>query len=160
MPLQLNTLAGGSVTINAASTPGTYTLNVPAVNGTLITSADVNSITGGMIASNTITSSSLNLNVIPLGVGQTWQNVYASRSAGVTYTNTTGRPIFVAVYGSTSPSNGQSMGLSVDGITVSYCFFAYASNQFSATVNGVVPPGSTYSVSVGSTSIATWSELR
>ena len=31
------------------------------------------------------------------GVGQSWQNVTGSRSTGVTYTNNTGRPIFVIV---------------------------------------------------------------
>lgn len=31
------------------------------------------------------------------GVGQSWQNVTGSRSTGVTYTNTTGKPIFVIV---------------------------------------------------------------
>ncbi|MDN4149811.1 hypothetical protein QYE80_32880, partial [Pseudomonas tohonis] len=33
-----------------------------------------------------------------LGYAQTWQSVTGSRALGVTYTNSTGRPIFVSIY--------------------------------------------------------------
>ena len=32
-----------------------------------------------------------------IGVGQTWQDVTASRVAGITYTNSTGKPISVSI---------------------------------------------------------------
>ena len=35
------------------------------------------------------------------GKGQTWQNVAASRSKGVTYTNSTARPIAINIYSRT-----------------------------------------------------------
>ncbi len=37
-------------------------------------------------------------NAVGIGIGQTWQDLTASRTIGVTYTNTTGKPIFVALY--------------------------------------------------------------
>lgn len=36
-------------------------------------------------------------NSYDIGVGQTWQNVTASRAFGVTYTNTTGKPIVLMI---------------------------------------------------------------
>ena len=95
-----------------------------------------------------------------IGVGQTWTNVAGSRSAGTTYTNSTGKPIMVAAYSSSSPSNGQGIVLTISGITVGYGYFAYATNQFVNTVYGIVPDGATYVVTVSSTSIAGWVELR
>ena len=98
------------------------------------------------------------VNNLSLGIGQTWQVV--TRVAGTTYTNTTGKPIMVSVLSSTSPSNAQSILLTIGGITVSQGFLAISSQQFVSTVCGIVPNGSTYVVTVSATTISTWSELR
>lgn len=49
------------------------------------------------ITNAAVTQAKLASAVVPLGVGQSWNNVTSSRSEGVTYTNTTGRPILVNV---------------------------------------------------------------
>lgn len=79
-----------------------------------------------------------------LGVGQTWQNVKASRSVGVTYTNTIGRPIMVAI-------DTSAVSVIVDGLEL-VSSAAYGA-QF------IVPVGSTYSVPTGGV-IEKWLELR
>lgn len=50
-----------------------------------------------------------------LGVGQAWQNVAASRTAGVSYQNTTGKPIMVVVGGSWNGADATPLEVSSDG---------------------------------------------
>lgn len=85
-----------------------------------------------------------------LGVGQTWQDVKASRAANTNYTNTTGRPIQVNI--TTADANARS--LTVGGVVASYTNSTYGGNYF---VTAIVPPGSTYSYSG---TFSNWAELR
>jgi len=93
-----------------------------------------------------------------LGIGQTWQNVKASRAFGVTYTNTTANPIFVslAVFG----NNGGSMAtMYVNGIWVGET--GGATLALRDQLSAVVPAGSTYLVTNNSNAtIDAWAELR
>lgn len=57
MPIKLISGGGGSLTVTPASTSSNYTLTVPAVTANVITSGDVGTITGSMIAANTISPS-------------------------------------------------------------------------------------------------------
>lgn len=59
MGIKLNSSAGGSVEINPPSTASTFTLTAPAVTGTIITNSDSGTVTGTMIAANTITASNM-----------------------------------------------------------------------------------------------------
>ncbi len=97
----------------------------------------------------------------PIGYGQTWQNLTSSRSFGVTYTNTTGRPIFVAVYAAGSPNDG-AFKVTVDGLDLgTQGFGAIASGVSYATITFLVPPSSSYSASnVVGASMISWRELR
>lgn len=102
-----------------------------------------------------------------LGYGQTWQDVSASRSigvnltAGTTYTNSTAKPIQVAL----SPvlANGSAyVQLTVGGVVVARSNNTNSvANQY-AFVSAIVPPGATYSATTNSTSVTTnvWTELR
>lgn len=96
-----------------------------------------------------------------LGNGQTWQSVKAARSLGVTYYNTTGRPIMVAV-ALHAVAARNTISIAVDGVVVSGSA-AYAPAMFTAT-SAVVPPGSAYVVSHSDSaampSIGNWVELR
>jgi hypothetical protein len=95
-----------------------------------------------------------------IGLQQTWQNVTASRAYATTYTNTTGRPIFIVVGTSASSLNG-SLGITIDGVMVNGG--NSAPNGGGVTVSCLIPPGSTYSVSVTGGSVAAlanWQELR
>ena len=96
-----------------------------------------------------------------IGVGQTWQNVTSSRAAGVTYTNTTGKPIYISVSGGGQPQNG-TMSLTVDGVLLGLQGFqSIASGRSNATMTAIVPNGSTYRAdNYSGWSLVSWAELR
>ena len=87
-----------------------------------------------------------------LGVGQTWQNVTASRSAGVTYTNTTGKPIMVFL--GTGETRSSTVGYNSSAVIyVDNIIVASATNNNLNVASGgvpvssaqtIVPSGSTY----------------
>ena len=87
-----------------------------------------------------------------LGYGQTWQSLTGSRALGVTYYNTTGKPILVSigVSGSIAP-----VTLTV-GTTASY---AQPGNSTISTLFAIVPPGGSY-ICTYAGSLTQWSELR
>ncbi len=94
-----------------------------------------------------------------LGVGQAWQDVKASRVAGVTYTNSTGKPIFVVITGRNTSAQGRAF---VDGAPIAG-FTQVSSGSILSSVSIIVPDGSTYSVAsnIGvDGSDALWLELR
>lgn len=95
-------------------------------------------------------------NELPLlGVGQTWQDVTASRSAGVTYTNTTGKPIMISMRRQ-SVTNSIAHYLYVNGIIVSTGTTSTGYTQ-PHTLTTIVPNGSTYATNYMGTF---WVELR
>lgn len=94
-----------------------------------------------------------------IGVGQTWQNVTASRAVGVTYTNTTGKPIQVSI--DLIPNSVSSnFTVNVNGIIAakSSNFTNGYSNCASCYV--VIPNNATYILSGATFTIGLWSELR
>lgn len=92
------------------------------------------------------------------GVGQTKQNVTASRVLGTIYTNTTGKLITISGY-CTNLSNG-ILAVVVAGQTVWY--YAAASAAPPMPFYAEVAPGETYSVTPqsGSLTLANWVERR
>lgn len=100
-----------------------------------------------------------------VGVGQTWQDVKASRSDGVTYTNSTGRPIVVSVTTKTTGGSTTSLSLLgyVNNILISDSRTYSATSSYAVNAVIIVPAGSTYkfeSSSAASYAITLWSELR
>ena len=103
---------------------------------------------------------SLGINNTVLGIGQSWQNVTASRAIGVTYTNDTGKPIMVNTWTGNVSSTG-SLSIFVNGVRV-------IGNQHPSTAymmsSGavIVPNGATYSTEKGSGAVGTlyFMELR
>ena len=97
-----------------------------------------------------------------LGVGQTWQDVKAIRTAGTTYTNTTGKPIFVAVTILYSGGSSSAGVLVVNGVTVSgAAATALGGATFNTPLTAIVPPGGTYLISsLSGATINVWTELR
>lgn len=84
-----------------------------------------------------------------LGTGQTWVNVTASRTAGVTYTNSTTRPICVSI-----PETGDGdRGLYVGGVLTAFARGA----DSDSTLFAIVPPGAQY---IFSGAFYSWAELR
>lgn len=90
-----------------------------------------------------------------LGVGQTLTDVTASRAINTVYTNTTGKPIFVAI-GKTNLAS--DMRLNVNGVQFGYASGSNEDSQ-SKTLYAIVPAGATYGT-VGSSGFVFWSELR
>ncbi len=92
-----------------------------------------------------------------LGIGQTWQDVTASRTNGATYTNTTGKPIIV--YLAINGTSTTACQLRVNG---SNCDCGNTNDSdWSLGLNAVVPTDGTYFLHfTGSLSILKWAELR
>ena len=88
-----NASGTGVFTISSPATNTDRTLTLPDEAGTVLTS--VSSLASANLADDSITSAKLTGDAVPLGVGQTWQAV--ARTSGVTYYNTTGRPIAFSV---------------------------------------------------------------
>lgn len=88
-----------------------------------------------------------------LGVGQTWQNLTASRALTTTYTNTTGRTIAIQIALNT-PTGSKAADLFVSGQ-----FFSGANGDDRVSFSAIVPPGDTYRVDANY-SIFRWMELR
>jgi hypothetical protein len=106
---------------------------------------DVNVVSGLIIQQGVAAAS--------IGIGQTWQNVTASRSSGVNYTNTTGRPIAVSWAGSLEASQEGAVvgGVVVNKQTQSTADFGW--NYFF-----IVPNNTVYRITYNSSNV--WAELR
>lgn len=93
------------------------------------------------------------------GVGQTWQDVTASRARDVSYTNTTARPIAVSISPNTATRN--VLTLAVSGLAISRLSINDASIGALATVSAIVPPGASYTLtSETGSAIGKWLELK
>ena len=96
---------------------------------------------------------------VGLGINQTWTTYNSStRATGTTYTNSTGKPIMV--FFSFTAQNYNTMTFNVAGSAV----FSSGQNVFTNTdggsLCGIVPAGSTYSISGTYQSYISWAELR
>ena len=145
----------GTITLQAPTVSGTTTLTLPATTGTVaMVSGDLGTPSALIGTNITGTANSLNAGV---GVNQTWQGV--TRAIGTTYTNSTGKPILVAITYSCNASN-TVQGLIINGTTV------YAGSTTTAGYPGsfvlLIPNGATYvtTTNVGVISLVTWTELR
>lgn len=99
--------------------------------------------------------------VVPPSVGnnQTWQDVTASRAAGTTYYNTTGKPIQLSIDRSSGGANASAHTLTIGGVGASS--IPVSATQIYTNLNHIVPPGASYSLAItGSASILKWAELR
>ena len=95
-----------------------------------------------------------------IGLGQTWQNVTASRALATTYTNTTGKPIVVTGTLATNSTTTPTLYAIINGVTV-YSSTKPTSSGGYGEISFIVPSGSTYSISTSSgPTLYTWFELR
>lgn len=143
----------------------TATTNIP--NGVhLVTSVTATTIvftyaltptgTAGVSSATVKGYMTTNGRVESIGVGQTWQDVTVSRTLGVTYTNSTGKPIELAMYLRSSSTTTFTMSFN-GGANVN---IAYASGTGNASVSFVIPSGQTYLLSGTSGIVDAWLELR
>lgn len=157
--------ASGSASDLSAGTVGTARLGsgTPSTStflrgdsswASLPPSNDASALTTGTldiarIADASITLAKLSGTASSMGVGQTMQDVTASRAIGTTYTNSTGKPIFVFAVSSAS-----AMGFVVNGTTL----VPGGTYSYQVTAAFIVPAGATYSLTGGS--LGKWIELR
>ena len=113
-------------------------------------SLTIDNINGKVISSSPVATESQ-----VIGVEQTWQDVTASRSLSVTYTNTTGKPIQVMITTAASATGSYVFSATVNGVQISYVYNNYTIPYWCF----IVPQGHTYSVTSG-TQLSKWSELR
>ena len=115
-----------------------------------------NTITYGHVASNTLLVSNLATEAKPLGAGQTYtSDIKASRTAGETQYNTSGRPIQVII--NIVAQNLEGGTLWVNGIALGLC--GYSAGYYQLT--GIVPTGGSYShVLTGTSYVASYYELK
>lgn len=91
-----------------------------------------------------------------VGVGQSWVDVSASRDSGITYTNTTGRPIEIILF--LTGSGGWDFEFSIDGFVIPMAVMTQVSNY---SVTATVPVGSTYSYrDISNLNVNSFLELR
>lgn len=131
--LKGNASGTGTVTLETPNTNTDRTISFPDATGTAALTSDV------------------------IGVSQTWQSV--TRAIGTTYTNSTGKPIMVAI--TASCSNGFTVqGLTINGVSV----YAGSVNVVGAACGFtlIVPNGATYVTLTngGTLTLVTWHELR
>jgi hypothetical protein len=96
-------------------------------------------------------------NYSKLGVGQTWQDLTASRTVNTEYTNSTGKPIQVIA---TSADTGGSASIIVvvGGVTLVSGTYDAGTGGGMAAPCFIVPSGSTYQVACSN--LSRWVELR
>ena len=89
-----------------------------------------------------------------VGYGQTWQSV--TRTSGTTYTNTTGKPIFVAL--DVSITTTSTLTVVVGGVTIYSVSQTTAVTAFTASF--IVPNGVSYTITATNVGSFNVSELR
>jgi hypothetical protein len=93
-----------------------------------------------------------------LGSGQSWSDMTASRALSTTYTNSTGKPIFLSI--TTAISQSGIGTLTVAGNVVATHTFNNMAAGGQWVFTTIVPNGATFSLSLTGTSISKWWELR
>ena len=97
-----------------------------------------------------------------LGIGQSWQDVTAQRQIGVTYTNTTGRPIALSVTLQAGGLGGAAdIKLSVNGQIVCFQYVGGMNASPAISAFWILRAGDTYSLTAQSSgNLIKWLELR
>ena len=95
-----------------------------------------------------------------IGVGQTWVDEAANRTYGVTYTNSTGKPIEVSVASIVIGTSASATAV-VDGMSISNVGNNAGTTQINVGFSFIVPNNSTYSVGIyQSVTLIFWKELK
>jgi hypothetical protein len=136
---------------------GSMTVGNGSISGLSVGGLPSGVINSTNIVDATITQGDLDTSIIPLGAGQTWSNLTASRTSGTTYTNSTGRPIMVTVC--TNMATNARIEATVGGVKIvdmggSTIYGDMGLNVF------IVPNSTTYVVTATQGTIQIWAELR
>jgi hypothetical protein len=157
-----SSLSATNIFASSLSTTNIYSssnvgIGTTTPNTTLTTVGNI-SATGVISISGTIFADASSQTSAAIGSPvQSWQNVTSSRAQGTTYTNSTGRPIQVAIYG--TQSSASSVAFFINNVQVSSAVGVtnVASNWL--ITNHIIPNNSTYRLGTGQQAIVWW-ELR
>ena len=148
--IRLATLTGDLVPTTQLPSATTSTQGAVVLNNTLTSTSTVQALTA---AQGKV------LNDQAFGVGQTWQEVTASRALGTTYTNSTGKPIYVIVVNEFQ-NYGDPVEVFVNNIKLLSVDKGNGIGWLGDT-SFVVPAGQTYKVTKETyPNIQSWVELR
>ena len=143
-------VAGYAPTKTGANATGTWNISITGNAATATNATNATTAANGGVTS--VNGSTGAVTITSVGTGQSWQDVSGSRAIGVTYTNSTGRVIAVAV----NTSSGATTTLSVGGVVVGR--YGQDTGGLGSQLFAIVPNGASYVASGGS--INTWAELR
>ncbi|WP_370602277.1 hypothetical protein [Citrobacter cronae] len=110
---------------------------INAVKTTVVQS--VGTSTTSVMSQNAVTS--LVNDAASVGVNQLWNDVTSSRTVGINYTNTTGRPIMIAMNVKNVPAGLFASSITVQGIELSAGSTVSGEHRF---ISAIVPPGQVY----------------
>ena len=148
---RLATLTGGSVPATQLPAATTSTQGAVILNNTLTSTSTTQALTAAQ--GNVLWNRDF-------GIDQTWQDVTASRASGVTYTNSSTRPIMLSIAIRDSASPGSYVTLYVNSsIAIRLDDLAGGAYGYIQIVT-VVPSGQTYKLDAASNPITFWGELR
>ena len=152
-----NSSNGG--TAITTDTSGTLEIKTGTGSGTTAITVDGSQ---NVTVAGTLTGSSSIIGTNLFGQGQTWQNVTASRALSTTYTNSTGRPIFVSY--STNPGTASNTPIiTINGSISVRGTLGVATGTGAIYVSALIPSGDTYAITHlagGTIGTANWNELR
>lgn len=158
-------VSDSGITTAKLATEAVETANIKDANVTFAKLTDVIDDDTMATATNTTLATSESIkayaDATSIGVDQTWQTFDATeRDGGVSYQNTTGKPIMVAIRG-TSNSNPHAQ-VSTDGnswITLGVFVDTSLGYAASSNISFIVPNGDYYRIS-SDLSNRSWNELR
>lgn len=133
---------------------------LPNASTTAIGAVQLNNTLTSVSTSQAVTAAQAKvLSDRDFGVGQNWMNVKSERSLGTTYTNTTGKPIYVIVVNEFQ-NYGDPVEVFVNDIKL-LSVDKGAGAGWLADTSFIVPPGNTYRVTkTVYPNIQSWVELR
>lgn len=141
----------------ATAAQGTLATNAMPKAGGIFTGA-VSGPTPSVGDSTTKLATTAFVATAAIGIGQTWQDVKASRSANTSFQNTTGKPIMVSL---SCFGTSVNYGFNVSSDNVTFIETASGSGATEIPFGAVVPPGHFYKLRTsGSATIDRWTELR
>lgn len=149
--IRLATSTGGSIPAEQLPLATPSAAGIVKLNNTLTSTSTTEALTA---AQGKV------LNDQAFGVEQSWQNLTSSRASGVTYTNSTARPILVSISLADTYSKSPTVSIYVGGVLILTNHYDLNDNFGSFSHSFIVPSGSTYSISSPLSTIQTWSELR
>jgi hypothetical protein len=166
IPSPTGTGASGTWPISISGNAATATSATSATSATTATTAG--NVSGTVAISNGGTGQTTAANagsaLGAIGIGQSWTDVTSSRAlGGGPYTNSTGRPIMIAITIQCPSVSNAYVAFYINGVVVGYFGEISASQPaLLSTITFIIPNGNTYQVvtQVGSPSLNRWFELR